>query len=160
MFINKLTVKKRMISLLKEILLDGNIKVVDNVVDWKDAVRKSCLILESQGAVPEIYKEKVIESVEELGPYIFLAPGVAMPHVQLFGETKVGLSLLKVNEEVEYDSDSKAYLFFAFSAEDGESHINMIQELATFLSDENNVNSLIELETLTDIKDYIRNSEV
>lgn len=142
--------------MFKERLTLENILIKDSVADWKEAINESVQLLEDSGAVPSDYKEKVIKSIEELGPYIFIAPEIAIPHVQYFGKTEVGISLLKVNETVSYDADHEARLFFAFSAKDSESHMELIQELAIFLSDENNVNAILELETAAEIYDFIQ----
>lgn len=142
--------------MLKEKLTLNNILIKDSVEDWKEAVNESVRLLENSGTVPSDYKEKVIESVEELGPYIFIAPQIAMPHVQYFGETEIGISLLKLNKAVFYDLDHGAQLFFAFSAKDSESHMDLIQGLAIFLSDESNVNAILSLETEEEIYDFIQ----
>ena len=142
--------------MFKERLTLENILIKDCVADWKEAINESVQLLEDSGAVPSDYKEKVIQSIEELGPYIFIAPEIAIPHVQYFGKTDVGISLLKVNETVSYDADHEARLFFAFSAKDSKSHMELIQELAIFLSDEKNVNAILKLETEHEIYDFIQ----
>lgn len=142
--------------MFKDILTKDKIKIVDSVSDWKEAVNISVDLLEKDGIVPNDYKTKVIESVNELGPYIFIAPGIAMPHVQYFGETDIGISLLRLNKEIEYDDENSADLFFAFSAKDSQSHIKMIQELGTFLFDDKNIEALRNKNTPEEIYDYIQ----
>lgn len=142
--------------MFKEKLIRDNILVKDSVVDWEEAVRDSAGLLEQSGAVPSDYKEKIIETVKELGPYIFIAPNIALPHVQYFEKTEVGVSLLKLNNKVEFDDERNATLFFAFSAKDGDSHIQLIQELATFLFDEENVSALMKMDNVDDIYNYIQ----
>lgn len=142
--------------MFKEKLTLGKIKVLESVKNWEEAVRRSASLLETDKTVPPEYKEKIISSVEELGPYIFIAPEIALPHVQYFEATKVGVSLLKVNEEVVYDEEHKARLFITFSAEDGESHMGLIQSLATFLFVEDNVSAILSMDNEKDIYEYIQ----
>lgn len=142
--------------MLKEKLVRDHILVINKVDNWEGAIKESVLLLEKSGTVPSEYKDKIIDAVHELGPYIFIAPEIALPHVQYFEKTKVGISLLKINETVEFDDERKARLFFSFSAEDGESHMRLIQDLAIFLSDETNVNALIGMENESDIYEYIQ----
>lgn len=142
--------------MFKEKLTINNILVMESVRNWEDAIRESVVLLEKSGAVPPEYKEKIIEAVHELGPYIFIAPEIALPHVQYFDKTKVGVSLLKLNNTVEFDDERNARLFFAFSAENGESHMTLIQELAIFLSEEKNVNAIIKMVDETEIYEYIQ----
>lgn len=142
--------------MFKEKLTLENIRVMDSVEDWQTATRESVILLENSGAVPPEYKEKILETIEELGPYIFIAPEIALPHVQYFSKTKIGVSLLKLNKSAEYDDERNARLFFAFSAEDGNSHMTLIQELASFLFDEKNVSAIIGMATESEIYDYIQ----
>lgn len=142
--------------MLKEELSINRIAILPSVKNWEEAVKESVKLLEKDGVVPASYKDEIISSVNELGPYIFIAPDIALPHVQMFGETKVGVSLLKLNESVSYDEERSAFLFFAFSAEDGNSHIGLIQELATFLSDDNHISDLKEKNTVGEIFEYIQ----
>ncbi len=141
--------------MLKELLKKEHIIIKDSVEDWKEAVKISTGPLEKSGIVPEDYKDKIIKSAEELGPYFFIAPNVALPHVQYFDKTDVGISLLKLNNKVYYDDEHYAGLFFTFSGKDGTSHIGLIQELALFLSDEKNVNALMNMNSVDEIYDYI-----
>lgn len=146
------------VIMFKEKLSLNKIKVLDRVINWEEAVRESAGLLELDDTVPPEYKEKIIESVNELGPYIFIAPEIALPHVQYFESTKVGVSLLKVNEEVVYDEEHKARLFFTFSAEDGDSHMGLIQSLATFLFEEENVSAILSMNDEEEILEYIKNN--
>ncbi|EKZ0375145.1 PTS sugar transporter subunit IIA [Enterococcus faecalis] len=142
--------------MLKEKLIRENILVLDSVDHWETAIKESVLLLEKNGSVPPEYKDKIIEAVYELGPYIFIAPEIALPHVQYVENTKVGVSLLKLNQKIDFDSERNARLFFSFSAKDGESHMELIQELALFLSEEQNVNAIINMTNEDDIFNYIQ----
>lgn len=42
----------------------------------------SCEVLEADGTIEENYKEDIIACVEKYGPYIVIAPNIAMPHSQ------------------------------------------------------------------------------
>ena len=47
--------------------------------DWKDAVRAACQPLLADGTIEDIYPEEIIKKVEELGPYIVIAPDICIP---------------------------------------------------------------------------------
>ena len=50
----------------------------------------------------------MIETVEKIGPYIVLAPKVAVPHARPErGVNKLGISLLKLNKEVDFNTDEE-----------------------------------------------------
>lgn len=141
--------------MLSNYLNQHNIQLIETVADWEEGVIRSCELLEKQQLVPASYKENVIALVKELGPYIFLAPGIAMPHVQMFGETEKGLALLKLEKPVYYDEEHYASLFFALSASDPQSHIDMLQALAMYLSEEENITKLMNCKTIEEVIDAL-----
>ena len=59
---------------MKELLKAENVQILDGVADWKEAIRKSTEPLERGGFVTADYKEGIIANVENLGPYICIAP--------------------------------------------------------------------------------------
>ena len=78
-----------------------NVQILDHAADWKEAIIQSVLPLEKGGFVTEEYKQAVVANVEEFGPYICIAPHVAMPHArpeQGALQTQVAVTLFR--EEV------------------------------------------------------------
>ena len=68
--------------MLKEFVEKKHYKFADSAADWKEAIRMSCEPLEFDGTVEDNYKEDIIKCVEKYGPYIVIAPNIAMPHSQ------------------------------------------------------------------------------
>ena len=64
------------------LLLRENVQILEGADDWRDAIRKSTVLLERGNFVTADYKEGIIANVERLGPYICIAPHVAMPHAR------------------------------------------------------------------------------
>ena len=50
------------------------------ITDWREAIAESCLVLIDKEIIDETYVEEIIHCVEKYGPYIVIAPQVAMPH--------------------------------------------------------------------------------
>ncbi len=67
---------------LAEILFDHQlIHYPDKeITDWREAIAESCLVLIDKEIIDETYVEEIIHCVEKYGPYIVIAPQVAMPH--------------------------------------------------------------------------------
>ena len=93
--------------LLKEIVDARRYAFYDTAADWEEAVTMSCRPLVDTGCVTPEYAEDVIRSVRELGPYIVILPGLAIPHSTEHPEhalsTAVGFVRLK--EPVAFPSD-------------------------------------------------------
>lgn len=65
---------------LQEMIRTENILLDYPAKDWRDAVRTAGDLLYQNGSVMRKYSDKMIEKAVELGPYIVILPGVALPH--------------------------------------------------------------------------------
>jgi PTS system ascorbate-specific IIA component len=48
--------------------------------NWEEAIKVSSKGLLELGFIEESYVDSMIDSVKEFGPYIVIAPNIAMPH--------------------------------------------------------------------------------
>ncbi|MDN6656677.1 MAG: PTS sugar transporter subunit IIA, partial [Staphylococcus simulans] len=111
-----------------DILTKDKIKVQDQVPDWSQAITEAAQPLLEQDYIETGYIDAMIDSVKEFGPYIVIAPEIAIAHARPEDNVnKVGLSLLKLNESINFAEDSHyASLIFVLSATDNTSHLNVL----------------------------------
>lgn len=133
---------------LTDLLKEELIQQVDIVSSWQDAVGLAAQPLLANGYIEESYIQAMIASINETGPYIVLAPKVAVPHASPdAGVHQLGISLLQVKEPVDFseddDDDKKVQLIFVLAAVDSTAHLRALQELALILDDEEAIDSLI-----------------
>lgn len=133
---------------LTDLLKEELIQQVDSVSTWQDAVGLAAQPLLAHGYIEESYIQAMIASINETGPYIVLAPKVAVPHASPdAGVHQLGISLLQVKEPVDFseedDDDKKVQLIFVLAAVDSTAHLRALQELALILDDEEAIDSLI-----------------
>lgn len=133
---------------LTDLLKAELIQQVDSVSNWQDAIRLAAQPLLAHGYIEESYIQAMIASINETGPYIVLAPKVAVPHASPdAGVHQLGISLLQVKEPVDFsednDDDKKVQLIFVLAAVDSTAHLRALQELALILDDEEAIDSLI-----------------
>lgn len=133
---------------LTDLLKEELIQQVDSVSNWQDAVGLAAQPLLAHGYIEESYIQAMIASINETGPYIVLAPKVAVPHASPdAGVHQLGISLLQVKEPVDFseddDDDKKVQLIFVLAAVDSTAHLRALQELALILDDEEAIDSLI-----------------
>jgi PTS system ascorbate-specific IIA component len=138
---------------LPDILDESLIQVTDEKMEWKGAIEKAAQPLLKQGYIEEAYVEAMIETVESIGPYIVLAPKVAVPHARPErGVKQLGISLLKLSEPVDFnvigEEDPERYvqLVFVLAAVDGEAHLKALMQLSRILEDEDHIEALIQLD--------------
>lgn len=107
-----------------------------SVDDWRAAVRLACGLLEDQGAVTAMYAERCIAMVEEHGPYIVLAPGIALAHARPEdGVQRLGVSVATLAEPVRFghEDNDPVDVVFAFGSPDKEQHVGLLSTLAQHL---------------------------
>lgn len=125
--------------MLSEYITPDLIKLQVEVADWKGALRAGgALLIQAELCEPR-YIENMIKAVEELGPYMVLAPGIALAHARPEdGMLKMGMSIMTLATPVDFGSEANdpVKLVISFGGVDNKSHIGMLQELAIFLSDE------------------------
>jgi PTS system ascorbate-specific IIA component len=145
-------------SILSDAFGEGSILIKDSVVDRNQAISIAGeLLVASQKVKPE-YIESMLEAVEKFGPYIVIAPGIALAHGKPSDAVvESGLSLLVVREAIEFkhSQNDPVQLVFGLAATNHESHIEVMAELAEFLSDTQRVNSLLTCSNIEQIRAVI-----
>lgn len=141
---------------LKDLVKKELIQQLDKVNDWQSAVEIASKPLLEQGYIEESYVEAIISSVNEIGPYIVLAPKVAVPHASPdAGVHRLGISLLQLKEPVNFgledDEDKNVQLIFVLATVDSSAHLKALQQLALILDDDDIIESLIKAETPKEI---------
>lgn len=139
------------------ILNRENIKIVDSVNDWKEAVKLSVGMLIDNGIVKPEYLNNIFSNVEEMGPYILLCPEVVMPHSRPEdGALQKGISFLKLNKPVNF-YDNETYLYISLSAVDSDSHIDYIQSIVRVISEDELLQKLIKTNSVDEIFNIFNN---
>lgn len=131
--------------MLKE-FLKGNMKIVESVSNWEEALKIGSKSLVDNKNIEEKYVQAIINNVYKYGPYIVLTDGVAMPHSRPEdGVLKKGMSFLKVKNGVDfYQTDEKVYLFFILASESNDRHQEALSELANFLENDEKLHKMIK----------------
>lgn len=104
---------------------------------WEDAVEAAAGLLVDAGAVAEEYVAACVAMVSEHGPYMVVAPGIALAHARPEnGARSLGLAVAVLATPVEFghpDNDP-VDLVFAFGSPDSDQHVEMLAALAGGLS--------------------------
>ncbi len=88
---------------LSELLPRERIRINVKVNDWQEAIREAGNLLLESGAVTGEYVEAMIQVAKDLGPYIVIAPGIALPHAPTAaGAIQTALSFIKVADPVKF----------------------------------------------------------
>lgn len=128
-----------------ELLDKKNVRILEHASDWREAVKLSVIPLEEQGYVEPRYKDSIISNVEEMGPYIVLAPNIAMPHARPEqGAVKSQIAITLFRTPVAFEGrETSAKLFITLAASDAESHLAALMSISEILQNDTLVNDIL-----------------
>ncbi|EGK9508774.1 BglG family transcription antiterminator [Listeria monocytogenes] len=121
---------------LDELLPQERIIFKESVTDWQEAIRVASKPLQQEGYISKNYQHAMIENIEKLGPYIVIAPGIALPHASVDdGAYRVGMSLLRLDQPVSFSSKAKdqVKLIIVLASIDSYTHINALSQLTNLI---------------------------
>ena len=125
---------------------ENSIRVGAVALDREHAIEMAGELLVASGRSTPEYTESMIEAVLENGPYIVIAPGIALAHGRPSEAVlEIGLSLVTLAEPVVFGNDANdpVRLVLGLCATDHNLHIDIMAELATFLGEVESVNSVL-----------------
>ncbi|KKO52443.1 transcription antiterminator BglG [Paenibacillus sp. DMB20] len=121
---------------LSDLLTGDMITVKEQAADWRAAIRTAAGPLLNQGYIENRYVDEMIAKVEVLGPYIVVAPGIAIAHAKpQDGVLRLGISLLQLNRPVSFSKESRhqVHTVLVLASIDSETHLKALSELTSLL---------------------------
>ncbi len=147
---------------LSELLPSQRIKLDVKVNTWQEAIREAGKLLFDSGAVTHEYIEAMVKVAEELGPYIVIAPGIALPHAATkAGAKQTALSLIKLADPINFGNPDHdpVRLVFGMSAIDKKAHIVALQALAKLFLSKDLVNQLVNANSVSSVIETFHQAE-
>ena len=147
-----------MSELLNQALAEGSISVRATASNWKQAIELAGDALVTSKRTTTQYTEAMVQAFEELGPYMVIAPGIALAHARpseaVLG---TGLSLITLSEPVVFGSEANdpVRLVIGLAAVDHDSHIDLMAALSDLLMDVMKVNMLLQAENLEQVRELL-----
>lgn len=124
--------------MLKEILNERLVQTDVDCEDWRACVRACGKLLVAEGKIEPPFIESMIQTVEELGPYMILLPKVAFFHGRPSKDVhEACLSLVTLQHSVYFTEfeNQEICCAFGFGAVDADSHVTMLTHVAKLLQD-------------------------
>lgn len=150
------SIKESKKPMLNELITEQTIQLATRVGSWEEAIRLAAQPLVRKGCIKEQYVKAMIDSIHELGPYVVLAPKVAIPHARPEnGVHQLSMSFLRLEEGVLFPQNKKVHLLFVLAAVDSESHLLALAQLSEMLSDEAEIEKLIQAKTSEEVLQMI-----
>lgn len=116
---------------------------------WEESIRIAAEPLVGRGSIDQTYVERMVESVNRLGPYIAIMPGLALAHAAPGdGVMASDLSIARFDSDIEFHCDhDPVRIVMCLACTDSESHVARLQRIAEKLLDDGFLDSLMSAES-------------
>lgn len=117
---------------LLDLLTPATVAVDAVARTWEEAVAAAGSLLVKAGLAEGRYVEAMLRTVRELGPYVVVVPGVAVPHARPEdGVRELGMALVRLRTPVYFGhpEHDPVDLVIALGAVDSESHLPALMQL-------------------------------
>ena len=125
--------------MLNDLITKDKVLFAESVKTWEEALYLSGSPLLSDNTIEERYIEKVISNVNELGPYICIAPDIAISHARPEdGANNLGMTVLVLENPVYFGvkQDRPIRIIITLAAPDNEQHLLALQQLSQLLMED------------------------
>ncbi len=146
------------VSLLENLLSEDNVSFHYPAETWEDVIRHGGQLMVDAGFTDPTYTEAMIDVVRDMGPYIVLAPGLAMPHARPeMGAKQVGTALVTLEKPIDFGSPENDPVSVAvfLCAPNKEEHIQLLTDIATLFEDEEFLDAAVNFESIEDVQAFL-----
>lgn len=138
-----------------------NIRILEAVKDWKEAIHISLEPLLKGGYITENYEKAILECTEKYGPYYVLAEDFALIHGRPEdGVLEKQIAITVVRKPVIFEGSSfPVRVLIALGASDSNSHLDTMKVLSSIFMDETKVSELVNAKEPQQIYELLAASE-
>lgn len=123
---------------LKQSLIENNaILLNQSATNWQEAIKIGTDLLVKAGTIEPRYYDNIVSKINEMGPYIILAPGLAMPHARPEeGVIHTSFALVTFDTPIYFDGeDEPVYVMLTLAGSDSDQHMQGLMEITQVLDD-------------------------
>lgn len=141
---------------LIELLPKENIKIMNSVISWEEAINEAGKILLKNGYVTKEYILEMKDKIKQLGMYMIIDDKTLLPHGDISEKVlKTGLSYLQLKNEIIFPQNIPIKHIFALSTTNSEEHIKGLLELKKAFEENNLKEKLEKCESVEEILNII-----
>jgi PTS system ascorbate-specific IIA component len=129
-----------------------------DATNWRDAVRAAGAALAKAGIARPGYADEMIRMIDEHGPYVVIAPGLALAHARPGPEVlKDGLAVATLATPVDFGHpyNDPVSVVLALAVASGDAHIALVAELANIFNDSSAVADLAAATTVEEVQNIM-----
>lgn len=129
----------------------SEIQLKAKAIDWEEAIQVAATPLLNENKIRQGYVDDMINSVKSLGPYIVIAPGLALGHARPSEDVQeTSFALATLAEPVEFGNkdNDPVDIVVILASKTGTDHLELLQKLVKFLGEETNLQLLRKAQTI------------
>lgn len=139
----------------KTMILDKHMIRIDVEAETpEEAIHAAGTLLLEAGKIEERYIEAMIKGFKDFGPYIVLAPSIAIPHARPeHGVIQQGMAIVRLKKPVVFGhpTNDPVQLVCAICGVDNTSHIGMLQAVSSVLGDKARLKTIMDSSDVNEI---------
>jgi PTS system ascorbate-specific IIA component len=136
------------------ILAESAIIVGAEADDWRAAVRVAGRALTASGATRPGYADEMIRMIEENGPYVVIAPGLALAHARPGPDVLAdGLAVVTLATPVSFGHphNDPVSVVLGLAIKSADAHIETVAELANVFNDSSTISRLANARSVAEV---------
>lgn len=144
--------------MLMELISEDLIKAKVKVKNRSEAIESGGQLLFDKGFIELKYIEAMHKNVEDNGPYIVIAPGIAIPHARPeCGVNKIGFSIITLEDSVVFGHplNDPVKIVICLCAIDHQTHLIALSELIDILGNAQKLEAILNAQTAKEIMGII-----
>lgn len=145
--------------MLSDMIGESRIALNAPVKTKEEAITLAGRLLYEDGKVELRYIDAMLELSRELGAYVVIAPGFALPHARPeCGAKEAAFSVVTIKDGVSFGSKSNdpVRVVMALAAVDNQSHLTALSELSKFLQEQGSIEAIANSRTEREVVETLR----
>ncbi|MBC7761966.1 PTS sugar transporter subunit IIA [Glaciihabitans sp. GrIS 2.15] len=129
--------------------------------DWRAAVRLAGRALFESGATLPGYSDEMIRMIDEHGPYVVIAPGLALAHARPGPDVLAdGLAVVTLATPVVFGHphNDPVSVVLGLAIKSAETHLETVAELANVFNDSSAISRLTTAASVAEIQEILGNA--
>ena len=125
------------------------------VDDWPAAVRAAGAALTAAGIAKPSYADEMIRMIDEHGPYVVIAPGLALAHARPGPEVlKDGIAVVTLATPINFGHpyNDPVSVVLALAVDSPDAHVALVAELANLFNDSSAISDLAAATTVEEVR--------
>jgi PTS system ascorbate-specific IIA component len=125
------------------------------VGDWQGAVRAAGKALTAAGIAKPSYADEMIRMIDEHGPYVVIAPGLALAHARPGPEVlKDGIAVVTLATPIDFGHpyNDPVSVVLALAVDSPDAHVALVAELANLFNDSSAIADLAAATTIDEVQ--------